>query len=166
MGIQIVDSKTLLSKNQVKKIKVRLNEFLSTKDVQEEELSKFLEKDILSNIYYENEDTTTEKYNDISFVKKDDIYQIILSVKKQTVNTNELRKKLHMQMKSRSYLRKSSNDTDSQQWKTYHLLKKHLNVKSIKVPTPTEIKEQSNVFSQLTENMPNSDFKTYILNCL
>lgn len=166
MGIQIVDPKKLLSKNQVKKMKLRISEFLNKEDLKEKDLNKIFEKEILPNIHYENEESTpNEKYNDVSFVKNNDIYQITLSVKK-TEDTNELRKKLHVKMKSQSYLRKSSNDTESQQWKTYHLLKKHLNVKSLKIPTPTEIKEQSNVFIQLTENMPESQFKTYILNCL
>lgn len=160
MGIQIIDNEKLLSKNQIKKMKQRISTYIQEHD--ESTLNTFLTTEILPNIHYEEE---TQKYNSISFQKENDQYQIHLSRKTPT-DINELRKKLKDRMKSQYHMRKSSNDSESQQWKTYNMLKKHVNVKSVRIPNPDEIKDQQPLFSQLLETMPNSPLKTYITNCL
>jgi len=157
MGIQIDDPNKALSKHQVQKIKTRVSKFLET-NPQDNDILSFLQTNILGNINILDE---KKRYNTISFEKQEHLLiQFGVESKK-----DDLRNKLRQTLKMKNSFRKISDDTESKLWKTYAHFKKYAQ-KGINVPTPTEIKNQPQLFEQLIQNMPDSDFKSYIQDCI
>lgn len=152
MGVSIIQDVNKLSKNQIQKIKEKVALFLVDNDPYQ--LQHFLEKEILPHIFPVN------SFNDISFEKKEH-YEISL----KTVEKVDARTKLRSQLKSQQVMRKSSNNQDSSVWKTYDMLKKRV-AKNITIPSPSDIRSQTQIFSTMLEQVQDKVLTDYINQCL
>ena len=152
MGICVIQDTNKLSKHQIQKIKEKVSSFLEQNS--DSELQSFLIKEILPNVFPEN------SFNDISF-EKNEHYEIHL----KTVEKIDIRTKLRAQLKNQQVMRKSSNHQESSVWKTYDMLRKRVR-SDITIPSPSEVKKQSQVFSAMVDQIHDKTLKNYITQCL
>ena len=150
MGIIVHDTDKKLSKNQLLKIKTSVLEYLKNND--DTKLQIFLDKEVLTHIH------PSESYNDISFTKNEH-YEIFLKNVVKIDPRQKLKEKIMIQNK----LRKNSDDKDSRLWKLYDTLSKQSRVR---LPTPTEIKNNAQIYEPMLEQIPNKIFKEYISSCI
>jgi hypothetical protein len=154
MGIQIIDDKNILSKNQKQKIKISLANIEYNDEI---ELKNIVKNTIIPNIYYENEDI---KYTDVEVMKeKDDLFilKFIIAPKK------DLKTLLSQKLKVQKSIRSSSKDIESKKWKMY----RDLSARVPKIlPNPDIIKAQHSMYEELLEKIPNTIIKDYFQLCL
>jgi hypothetical protein len=154
MGILIVDAKNILSKNQKQKIKMNVTKFLVNEN-DDNNLQIYLEKNILSSIYYENEDNL--RYNHVQFEKKNDDYILSFQIQEKP----DLKKKLYEKMMIQKKLRESSDEAEL--WKMYSKIKERC---SKPIPNPNEIQKQKTIFEEFIKQIKDPTIKTYIQKCL
>lgn len=161
MGVQVQDPRKLLSKHQIQKIKSMVGKYVEESDAWEDGLKSFLVKQILPSIHYAED--VKEPYNRVSGRKDEVSGHVVVSFAYQS--PEELHERLRTRLKVHTSLRKTSDDTDSELWKRYALLKKFARA-NVRIPTPTDVQKERQIFEQIVENMPNSNFKTYVQDCL
>jgi len=153
MGILIVDTKNILSKNQKQKIKMNVTKFLSEEN-NEIKLQSYLEKTILSSIFYMSEN---EKYNHVQYEKKGDDYILSFDIQQK----KDLKKLLYEKMMIQKKLRESSEEADL--WKMYSKIKENC---SKPIPNPNEIQKQKNIFQEFLKQIKDPTVKKYIQKCI
>ena len=157
------DSRKILSKNQIQKIKVSVGKYIQEHgDGTEKDVQSFLTKEILPSIHYSDE-TNPKPYNRISYRTDNESGHIIVSFDYQA--PEDLRQRLRTQLKVKTSLRKTSEDLESQLWKRYAMLKKYARA-NVRIPTPDEVRQERSVFEQILDKVPNSEFKTFLEDCL
>jgi hypothetical protein len=154
MGILIVDTKNILSKNQKQKIKMNVTKFLSEENNNEINLQSYLEKTIISSIFYEN---NHEKYNHVQYEKKGEDYILSFDIQQK----KDLKKLLYEKMMIQKKLRESSEEADL--WKMYSKIKENC---SKPIPNPNEIQKQKNVYQEFFKQIKDPFIKKYIQKCI
>lgn len=152
MGVCIIQDVSKLSKNQIQKIKEKVSSFLETES--ESELQSFLTKEILPNLFPPN------SFNDISF-QINEHYEISL----KTIEKMDTRTKLRLQLQNQQTMRRTSNHQESSVWKTYDMLRKRVR-SDMTIPSPSEVKKQSQTFSAMVDQIHDKTLKNYINQCL
>lgn len=162
-GLRIIDHLSLLSKNQMLRLKTNIKPLLSEKIFSSIDaklkFNKIMRNEILPSIYYDNE--CQLRYNHFEFYMDEKIFVLELLFQEK-IDTKE---KLRQFVREKQIHRKSSKaDDKTDVWKTYVQLKTIS--KRTDIPTPQDISKNSSTYEELVKNIPNSPLKTYIEKCL